>query len=208
MALKMRLVRPTRASRSTSVAGFGRTAVTALIAGSAFLALIAHPALAAGSGSTTATINVGSQVRSLTVSPTAINFCTPSSPLVFPNGLCFGFPVTITFGNVAGHVDVSGADAVPADGGIPNWTLCGGTGPTCAVDGNVLGGTDQYSETTQGSSGMHLANSPQCDTAFNAGTCSASANQASSETFNMFGPFSSTNQSVSFQTNITWAAVP
>src|SRR4029077_15895844 len=102
--------------------------------------------LASTGGSPTVTITVA--VRSITVSPSTATFNTCSlsgtstgSTLEFPNGLCTTGTsyITITNGAAAGHVDVNGADAIPADNGT-HWTLCGSGSSSC------LPGTDQFDE--------------------------------------------------------------
>jgi hypothetical protein len=174
----------------------------------------ALPASAADSGSVAATINVGSSTLSLTVSPSSFSYCSPTSPLSFPNGLCYSdSSVTVTMGNVGGHVDINGADAVPSGGAGTPWTLCGGSNGAPACDGSAgAPGQDEYSElTTPGGQTFlngYLANTPGCDINFGGSTCVAGAGQSESETFMIQGPSSSSSASSSFSTSITWTALP
>lgn len=164
-----------------------------------------HTASASGTGSVTATINVGSQVLSLTVSPSSISFCTPQSPLTFPNGICSpSAPVVVTYGATSGHIDVNGADAVPQDSGT-HWTLCGGSGPTCTKGGNTPG-PDQYVLGT--SSSFILSNTPQCDSAFGSTCLPVAPETPESEQYLLEGPSSSTSSASAFTTTITWTALP
>lgn len=164
-----------------------------------------HTASASGTGAVTATINVGSQVLSLTVSPSSISFCTPQSPLTFPNGTCIASaPVVVTYGTTSGHIDVNGADAVPQDSGT-HWTLCGGSGAACTKANNTPG-LDQYELGT--SSNFILTNTPQCDTAFNDTCLPVSPGQPANETYLLEGPSSSTSSASTFTTTITWTALP
>ena len=168
------------------------------------------PAVASADDSTTATINVA--VRSLTVSPASVTYsqCYDSSlnstgaAIVIPGGYCQGLDnnISITNGSVAGHIDVQGSDAVPADNGT-HWTLTS----------NNVPGTDQFLEETtstpNGFSGPKLATAPACDTAFDETThCAASAGQTGSEKLYVVAPSATTDPSTSFTTVITWTAVP
>ncbi len=200
-------VRVTRKRRSPGVAP--ALAALVLVAG-----LGALPASALGDGSVSATINVGSSTLSLTVSPTSFDYCTTQNPLSFPNGTCTSSSnVTVTMGNVGGHVEVNGADAVPANGVGTSWTLCGGTAgaPSCTDTGGAPG-ADQYSEIdlvgNQVFLNGFLGNSPSCDLNFLGSDCVASPNQTESESFELIGPASSTTPASAFSTSITWTALP
>jgi hypothetical protein len=182
------------------------------LAGLAALAVAAVPvgsALAATSGSVSETITVA--VRSVTVSPSSASLCSSASPLTFPNGRCQTSNITITNGSAAGHIDVNGADAIPADSGT-HWTLCAGTvAPTCSGGGNA--GQDQYRENTFNNSNTSirpdLTNTPQCDTSFAPGSaCAAAAGQSTKEFIAMTGPSASTDTSSTFTSSVTWTAVP
>jgi hypothetical protein len=196
--------------------------------------LMAVPASAATSGSNSATVNLAPSapppVRSITVSPTTAAFgeCVTSngtassspSELPFPNGGCnVGDPtntgvvggITITNGNTAGHIDINGQPATPADAGGTPWTIA----PTSAANPGV----DQFFEfgfgshfLTNNNNNSDVGTAPTCDTAFNvvgtAGDCSASAGQASNEALFIEGPSSSTDQNGPFTITTTWTAVP
>jgi len=182
------------------------------------------PASANTSASTTGTITVA--VRSVTVSPSSIAFgscvtndglTSTGSALTFPNGGCQAINITITNGTAPGHIDITGADAIPADSGT-HWTLCGAVaaagGATCA-NGQFTPGVDQFFEEGHSSNtsapSPPLSTTPQCDLAFaNSGgaSCSATSGQVGSEYLSLEGPSSSTDNSTSFTTIWTWTAVP
>lgn len=191
------------------------------------LGLGATPAAASSStGSATATVNVG--VRALTVSPGNVTFDTcdtnsgqpTGSVLSFPDGICLtvslGNNVTVTNGQVPDHIDVQGADAIPADLGT-HWTLCDGPaaagGLACTGAGSNPG-QDQFTElATNGAfSSPILTIQPQCDTDFatsgSPGTCAAGVGTQAQEQLHLGGPSSSTDTSTSFTTVWTWTAVP
>lgn len=217
--------------------------VTAIAAGAVGLlaTMIVLPASAATTGSNTATVGLlPPPVRSLTVSPTTAAFgnCVDNtgaaSPdptkLPFPNGACtvgtatvtstIPGGITITNGAVAGHIDVNGQDATPADVGGTPWTM--------EYPGNflstpqILPGVDQFAEETLGNNYFVGINSytafdgsPVCDLAFTitsttpaTGSCAASAGQSSMEALDITGPSSSTDQNGPFTITTTWTAVP
>lgn len=182
-------------------------------------ALIVAPPPAAA-GQVTASIPVVAPVvRSVNVSPVSVTYasCTKAdgstaAGVTFPNGTCSTPAVTVTNSGVAANVHVQGADAVPTDNGT-HWTLCNSTA-SCSgplQGGTSRPGTDQYAEQTASAtfaSGTDLSASPQCDKAFNAGGCAATAGQASIETVRLVAPQSSSDPSTSFSTTLTWIAVP
>ncbi len=184
------------------------------------LALAAVTALPANAGnSITATINI--LVRSVTVSPSSIAYvnCTThaggstGTGLAFPNGQCttMGTTITITNGPADGHIDVQGADAIPADNGA-HWTLCSDAATACSGGSNTPG-ADQFQELTAGNGATILTTSPQCDDAFDAlpspPGCTATAGQTSTgEWLSLTGPSTSSDSSTSFTTVVTWTAVP
>lgn len=195
----------------------GRRAL-AVSATAALLALTATPALADDRGSTTATINIA--VRSVTVTPSAVtygncvdsNILSTGNGLTFPNGAC-GAPtealdgvtaIVVTNGDVPSHIDVEGADAVPADQG-PHWILVGGSG---------VPSQDEFAELTlnaglTGAGGeVYLSTTPQCDYPLYQGSCFAQAGEPGADVLNMKGPSASTDPSTSFTTTVTWLAVP
>jgi hypothetical protein len=213
--VRVRLVRTHRPRELLTGRSVGRLGVIAMLPVLlAAVALSARPASASSTGSVSATINVGSSALSLTVSPGSVSYCTAGSPLSFPNGQCTSSPdVTVTMGNVAGHIDVNGADAVPAGGGGTHWTLCGGsTGAPSCTGSSGAPGADQYSEAEliggQIFLNSFLANTASCDIAFSGASCPAAANDSRSETFQLVGPSASTSSATSFTTSITWTAVP
>jgi hypothetical protein len=164
-------------------------------------------------------------VRSLTItvqSPSSNEGCTPKQQSVavavmlssdtncqLPIGT-----IVITNGAVAAHIDVTGSDAIPADGG-KHWTLCGGNGTTCTGK-NAKPGPDQYQLTTLGGSkkprpGTTLSYDPQCDAAYDLSTgktgCTATPKQTANEGTSILVPSSSTDPSSSFTSLITWTAI-
>lgn len=157
-------------------------------------------------------------VRSVTVSPATTTFdscktaagVSSGGVMTPPDGSCAtsgGDDVTITNGPSFGHIDVAGADAVPADGGV-HWNLCGGAGTACSGASGAPG-VDQFSlsDTAGGHASPVLTGTPQCDTGFSA-DCSASAGQSATETLDLEGPATSTDNSGSFSMVLTWTAVP
>lgn len=194
----------------------------------ALTGLTTTPALAASSGSSTATINVApAATRSMTVSPTTFTFSTNcAGGLTFPNGVCdLGtFPssaksvggITVANTGAAGHIDVNGANAIPSDAGTA-WILCDPAAPvTCTGSGSIPGANQFDLSTTgwngtSGTSSTNLSSTPACDSAFNAGNadkCSAATGASQVEEISLVGPTSTTDTSSSFTTIITWTAVP
>jgi hypothetical protein len=188
----------------------------------------AVPANASSTGTNSATVNLAPPpVRSITVSPTTTSFGNCTGPngsgssvdpteLEFPNGLCTvgssgpagTSGITITNGAAAGHIDVNGQSATPADNG-QSWSL--------VVTGTP--GTDQFREATNGSQFPAVSSNevivptiPVCDTGFNvvssSGDCSAAPAQSSTEILVLEGPSASTDQNGPFTVVTTWTAVP
>jgi hypothetical protein len=209
------------ANRSERNQGIGRNRTIAALVGAAALlpmVLVALPADAASSGSNGATVNLTpAAVRSLTVTPATSTFGNCSggnaSELAFPNGLCsvgtFSTSpvtggVTVTNGSTAGHIDVSGGNAVPADHGTP-WSL---------VTLQVLPGTDQFLEVTESAApgtGQTTLVVPtaSCDVAFDVGLdgCAATSGQSTEEELAINGP-STSSDAGPFTITTTWTAVP
>jgi hypothetical protein len=174
-------------SRPISWRALGPLAISVM----ALLGLSAGPALAAGSGSSTATINVATPaVLSLTVSPVTVTYAScaagssTASTLGFPNGLCYvgGNPttaagssggVTITNAGAPSQIDVNGANAIPSDAGTP-WSLCGGAGGLACSGASDSPGPNQLIEEGDGyaasragdTAGTVYSNTAQCDVAF------------------------------------------
>jgi hypothetical protein len=187
------------------------------LAGLAVLAIfVASASAAAPSASLQETIYQA--VRSVTVSPSSVAICPSSSPLIYPSGTCTSPEITITNGLAGGHMDVVGADAVPADNGLQqDWTLCGNTGQGYNCSGGNISttpGNNQYLEQTEpfggGTAATPLGYYAECDTAFDSGGtgCVTTSEEASNELIALTGPESSTDQSASFTTSVTWTAVP
>jgi hypothetical protein len=229
---RIRIVRVETPDRSSHVRRHGWRPLAMAISVMALVSLSAAPALAASTGSSTATINVMTAVYSVTVSPAAFSFgncsggTSTSSSLGFPDGHCgygssagstFATGVTITNTGAAGHINVNGANAVPSDAGTP-WTLCSEGGGTCTnlVGGLYYPGANQFSVETlsddsSGNAYIVLSNSPACDQAFDAGPaggCSAASGASQIEGQILSGPESSTDTSSTFTTTLTWTAGP
>jgi hypothetical protein len=184
----------------------------------ALLSVSATPALAATTGSSTATINVAPEVLSLSVSPATATFANcgedgTATELSFPNGTCdvgsgaggasddlVTGGITITNTGVAGDIDVNGADAIPSDGGTP-WTL---------VPSTTTPGENEFTLWTAWQYSTNLSTTPACDEAFNApdAGCGATTGQSTEEEIELRGPSSSTDTSSVFTTVISWTAVP
>ena len=135
--------------------------------------------------------------------------------LGFPNGICFApafysaaTAIIVTNTGAAGHIDITGSNAVPADNLTP-WTLCD-EGPSCTGPSNRPG-QDQAAVRSLGVvgavNGPFLSTNPQCDTAFSAG-CAAATGQNTAEFLQLTGPTASTDGSDTFTIHVTWTAVP
>lgn len=199
----------------------GRRLIVSVCAGLALAGATAGVALGSSSGTVSDTINVA--VRSLTVSPTSVSMCTPSSPLTFPNGQCSSPNITVANGQAGGdHIQVQGTNAVPSDvvdhgQSPPDWALCFGAG--CGTSGHP--GGDQYSQQTETTSilqtlnqtfGVALSTTPTCDFGFGGDqtneNCLGAAGESVGETLLLTGPTSSTDQSPTFSSAVTWTAAP
>ena len=186
-----------------------------------------------GGGSSIAiSLNVVPTLIKVSVSPSSASFAncsggnanvnTASTPdaLGFPNGQCWlgtpgpngSTPITITNQGVAADVYVSGANAVPSDGGT-QWSLCNlGTSPAvaCSADGGKQPGTNQYVAQNFTSGLINpagLTNSMRCDALFTGTQCLASQGGSQSEGIMLTGPVSSSDHSTSWTVSITWTAV-
>ncbi|GEM_PF-5188260 len=111
-------------------------------------------------GTLTATIQLFTPVKSITLSTGSISFskCQTyhgGTPLATTgmsrsgNGDCAAGPVTVTLnGNAAGSVYIQGSAATPDIGGGVAWSLCGSGSEACSgsvdSDSNTLPGQDQY----------------------------------------------------------------
>lgn len=205
---------------SARVASYGRRAVTALAVCAAILVPTGVTALAGSQIS--ATINVvPPAVKSVTVSVTDLTYgscgggSSTANQLGFPNGHCQASGYTVTNGNTAAQIDVTGADAVPSSGATAHWTLCNGQviGP-CTGTG-YFPGQNQYGETVINPTTVNqwqtaLANSAQCDLGFwnSNTTCGTSAATTSaSEYLVILGPSASSDGSSTFTTTVTYTAV-
>jgi hypothetical protein len=199
---RLRVVRgrPARAGRPLALrllAG-GLAAAGMLGGGSA-------PAWSASSADVTATIPV--LIKSVTISTRTLAFgrCSggysTGAGLGFPNGTCTTERVTVTNGSAPSTILVSGANATPSDGGKA-WALCDGPGaPPCMLNAP---GTDQFTEQDLA---IDLGLTPACDLNFASTPCGAAApGQAKAESLRLYGPRSSTDQSTTFTTQITWTA--
>lgn len=200
----------------------GRYALAVATGLLALLSIDTVPAVAATTGSNTATLALTpAPIRSVTVTPATATFGACSGPnsseLFFPNGVCtvglggtggITGGVTITNGTAAGHIDVNGQNATPSDNGTA-WSLVSVGTP----------GVDQFREATDGAAvntvGTNLtivSTQAACDTAFTvtsgAGDCTASAGQSADESVVVEGPSSSTDQNGPFTITTTWTAVP
>lgn len=220
--LRVRTGRPMRAP--------GRRVVAlAVLATLAVAGVAALPAFAA-SGSQSVSVSVVTQaVKSITVSPGTNTYTncvygtSTATQLGFPDGACKGSSsVTLVNGSAPSNILINGADMIPADSGT-HWQLCKGLVGSCSGPpdqfANVLPGPDQYYETVQQGAGYNsgpqggqmgafqvLSNTPNCDTVFNSGSCSANSGQGATEFISMTGPQSSSDPSNSFSTSITWIA--
>ena len=185
-----------------------------------------------GKGSSIAiTLNVVPTLVKVSVSPSSATFAnctggnaglnTASTPdaLGFPNGSCWlgtpgsngSFPITITNTGVAANVYVSGANAIPSDGGT-QWGLCNlGTSPAVACSGaDGKPGTNQYVVQNFAGAIMNaggLTDTLTCDALFSGGQCLAVSGNSQSEGIKLTGPTSSSDHSTSWTVTINWLAV-
>lgn len=203
-----------------------RRGQSALLLLAAFVALAGVAALpASGGNGLNLSLNIAPQsVKSVTVSPTSASYgqCVGGSStpfqLGFPNGECQGQgSITVTNGQSDAIILVAGSDMVPADQG-PHWTLCK-FASTCTQQ---VPGPNQYYETLSTSPGynntgpappgpgpfLSLSNQAVCDTDFAGGQCGATVGPgfSQSEYLAITGPSSSTDQSPSWSTVVTWTA--
>jgi len=122
----------------------------------------------------------------------------------FPNGQCTSGPVTVTLSGNASSVSVTGTDATPIDNGR-SWSLCG-VDPSCTTSSP---GVDQYSlqaiDSANQATHTNLGDTAACDAAFG---CTGSGVTSKTEYLQLTGPASSTDNSSSFSTTITWTANP
>ena len=231
---RIRIVRVETPDRSSPVRRHGWRPLALAISVMALVGLSAVPALAANTGSSTATINILPPVYSVTVSPATFSFGLCSTRLGASTGGSLGFPdgycyygngpgsvyttgVTIANTGAAGHIDVNGSNAVPSDAGTP-WTLCSEAVGTCTLlqGGLYYPGANQFQLVTSadpegGNASTILSNSPACDAAFDGGTsggCSAAIGASQIEGITLAGPESSTDTSSTFTTTLTWTAGP
>jgi hypothetical protein len=186
--------------------------------------------------STTGHLSVVPTIRSVTVSPGAVQFgnCTggngatdsTSNQMGYPNGLCEvgvdneAFPITVSYTGLPGQVYVESTNAVPSDGGA-QWTLCsppaqsGSASGQASCNGNDgLPGDDQYEIQNFGqgvSNATVLNNSAACDQEFKpSGGCQASPAEFTKEIQHegllLTGPESWDDHSTSWTMTITWFA--
>jgi hypothetical protein len=176
-------------------------------------------------------LNVVPTLVKVSVSPSSASFTdctggnadlnTASTPdaLGFPNGHCQlgtpgpngNLPITITNTGVAADVYVSGANAVPSDGGT-QWSLCNfGTSPAVACSGSGKPGSNQYAAQNFTAGIINpagLTNTMKCDALFAGGQCLAvGQGNAQSEGIMLTGPTLSSDHSTSWTVTITWTAV-
>lgn len=196
-----------------------RRGILVAIAGAVGVSCLSALPAAADSGSVGVTVNIA-QI-SITVSPSTATLTgcsrgnsTPTQ-LGFPNGQCEGGAfITITNTGAGSHISVEATNAIPADNGTP-WSLCtfGGatpcSGPT--ITGVVAPGTDQFAMTVQSASVPPLEGPQSLSTTllpdghFGSGGAAAAGAMQKENTL-LYGPQSSTDQSASFSTSITWVA--
>jgi hypothetical protein len=189
------------------------------------------PPVFGGSGSVNAHLSVVPTIRSVTVSPGAVNFgnCTGGSgntastanSMGYPNGICWvgstgpnaSFPITVTYTGLPGNVWISGSGAVPDDSGT-SWSLCNPMGQPACTGGQGLPGKNQYAVSTFGSQVANfsvLTGSAACDNEFNpGGGCSAAPAQFQGQTqhegLQLTGPKTWDDGSTSWSVSITWIA--
>lgn len=184
-----------------------------------------------GSGSVDAHLNAVPMIRSVTVSPDAVNFgsCTGGTgdtastggTIGYPNGTCWvggtgpdgTFPITVTYTGLPGNVWVSSSNAIPSDNGT-NWSLCDAAGQSACTGGQGLPGSNQVMISTfapQVANYEMLGGSYGCDAEFDpGGGCSAAPAEFKSQTahegIRLIGPKASDDGSTSWRVTVTWIA--
>jgi hypothetical protein len=193
---------------------------------------LAAPQQAAGTaGSINLSLTTVPTIRSVTISPGRASFthCVGGAgqqntgstvgKLGFPNGECWvgsnppgSYPITITNTGIGSNIDISGSDALPADGGN-SWALCnvGAAAVTCTGTKDRPG-PDQYEVrnfSTFGTQGRGITGTPRCDRVFGpSGSCWAVQGMAQTEGLALIGPEWSSDTSTKWTVTITWTPVP
>jgi hypothetical protein len=188
---------------------------------------VAGPQQAAGqSGSISVSLKTVPIVRSVTISPSHASFVdckggdggnntrSAGDKLGFPNGTCqVSTAIVITNSGIASDIDISGSDAVPADG-MTDWTLCNsGDSPAVACTGrHDRPGPDQYEVVNFGAFGSlrrGITDTPECDRILGPeGSCWATQGMVVIEGLRLIGPEWSTDISTTWTVTITWTPVP
>jgi hypothetical protein len=207
----MRLAKGRLSAAPIIGAGRRRTLAAAALCGLVASApLMLSSASARGAQSATATVTLNVVIKSVTLSATSLTYgqCrggySTGSALGFPNGTCSAGPVSVTNGAAPSTILISGANAVPSDGGT-QWTMCVRT--TFNPCSPNAPGPNRFAESN--APGGELTPSPTCDAAFriNGAGCPVSPpGLRRTETLTLTGPSSSTDQSPRFTTQITWIA--
>lgn len=189
--------------------------------------VVAGPQQAAGqSGSISVSLKTVPTVRSVTISPShasfgdcqggdgGVNTRSAGDKLGFPNGTCqVSTSIVITNSGIASDIDISGSDAVPADG-ITGWTLCNsGDSPAVTCTGrHDRPGPDQYEVVNFGTFGSQhrgITDTPECDRILGPeGSCWATQGLVVIEGLRLIGPEWSSDVSTNWTVTITWTPVP
>jgi hypothetical protein len=187
------------------------------------------PESPAGSGSTTATLQVVPTMRTVIVSPGTTKFgrCyggkyglrSTGKALGFPNGHCsIGsrkkrvFPIKIANGREA-EIYVKSSAAVPADGKT-EWKLCNrGSAPVVACKGpNDNPAKDQFIVQNFSKRGLNetgLTRSRTCDAEFGQSKdCLAATGETEREGIRLIGPHWPDDPSTTWTVTITWLVAP
>ena len=184
-----------------------------------------------GSGKVDAHLNAVPMIRSVTVSPDAVNFgsCTggqadtasQGDKIGYPNGTCWvggtgpegTFPITVTYTGLSGNVWVSSTNVIPSDNGT-NWSLCYPSNQAACTGGGGMPGSNQVMVSTfapEVATYQMLTDTALCDAEFDpGGGCSAAPAEFQSVTahegIRLIGPAASADGSTSWHVTITWIA--
>ncbi|HVN51520.1 MAG TPA: hypothetical protein VMT43_08815 [Acidimicrobiales bacterium] len=157
--------------------------------------------------------NLTVAVRSVTVSPSSFTITCGGGggALLFPNDHCTSPTLTVTNGAANALIDVSVSNFAPNDQGKA-WVPCGAFGGTACTSGisnidapgRVDPGPDQFTV----SSGNQIGYDGSLRGDIATGFVSVAPGHSWIEGFELYGPQSSTDQSLKWKLRITWWALP
>ena len=203
-----------RGSRPSCSRRRGILCLVALVSVAASLAVVGAPAVDAASPNASASGSLSIAIRSITVSPTTFTLTCGggNGALLFPNDHCSTPTFTLTNGAANALIDVSISNFRPTDN-LTAWTPCGlfvvGSTPctgssNLAVPGHNDPGPNQFA--LSAGNGIGYSGTPGGD--INTGFVPVSPGHSWIEGFDLWGPQSSTDQSVKWKLVVVWWAMP